>query len=120
MADRYPRQNDVAEEMAAQLARVPHDPSHAERCADELCVARAGPARADDFLERNDVGADGGEDLRDPVGPCPAVHAAAAMDVVGGVPQVAVAGPVRRVWFHRHVQHTGMAAGRRRLPVTEP
>ena len=48
-----------------------------------LGLAAAVRARADDFLQRDDVGVDAAEHGGDALRPGPAVHAAAAVDVVG-------------------------------------
>ena len=69
--------------MTAQLARRRHHPSHPEHRAELFGVAAAARPRADDFLQRHDVGVDRAEHRRDPLGTGAAVEAAAAMDVVG-------------------------------------
>ena len=84
MGDREAAQDDVAELVAAQLARRRHDPAHAERGADLLGVAAAARPGADHFLQRDDVGVDGAEHGGDALGTRAPVEAAAAMDVVGG------------------------------------
>src|SRR5581483_449790 len=78
-----PAEHDVAELMAAQLARTGHHPAHSEAGADDLAVAHAGRARADDFLQRHDVRLDGREDVDDALGPRASIESAAAMHVVG-------------------------------------
>ena len=60
-----------------------HHPSHAERRADLLGVARRARSSADDFLERDDVGVQAGQHIDRSLRDRAAVHAAAAMDVVG-------------------------------------
>ena len=81
--DRQPAQHRVAELMAAELPRRRHHPAHAERRADLLGVPAAVRTRADDFLQRDDVGVDRAEHGGDALGPRAPVEAAAAMHVVG-------------------------------------
>ena len=82
--DREAAEHDVAELVAAQLARRRHHPAHAERGADLLGVAAAVRPGADHFLQRDDVGVDRAQHRGDPLRARAAVQAAAAMDVVGG------------------------------------
>ena len=91
LRDGKPAEDRVAELMAAQQPRRRHDPAHAERGANLLGVPAAVRPRADDFLQRDDVGVDGAQDADDAFGPRAAVETAAAVDVVGGDPQRASA-----------------------------
>ena len=77
------RQHHVAELMTAQMAHRRHHPAHAERRADFLGMTRVVRARADDFLQRDDVGIQAGEHVNRALRHRAPVHAAAAMDVVG-------------------------------------
>jgi VWFA-related protein len=81
--DRKPAEDDVAELVAAHMPRRSHHPSHAERRADFLDMAVAVRTGTDYFLQRDDVGADVAEDTGDSVRFGPAIHAAAAVNVVG-------------------------------------
>ena len=65
------------------MPRRRHHPSHAERGADLLDVAAAVRSGADHLLQRDDVGADVAEHAGDALGFGAAIHAAAAMNVVG-------------------------------------
>ena len=69
--------------MAAQLAGRRHHPSHPEQRAELFGMAAVVRSRADDFLQRDDVGVDGAEHRGDPLRAGAAVEAAAAMNVVG-------------------------------------
>ena len=86
--DRKAAEDDVAEEMLAQLPHRRHHPAHAERRADLLGLAGARRPRADHLLQRDDVGVDVAQHLGDPRRDDAAVHAAAAVDVVGRDPQI--------------------------------
>lgn len=105
MENREPAQHDVAELMLAQSARRGHDPAHPERSPNLFDMARAARSRADHLLERDDVGVDGAQYRGHPIGSSPAVHASAAVNVVGHHPQRgrfmstqrAMIGPVSRV-----------------------
>ena len=72
--DREPAEDRVAELVAAQLAGRRHHPAHPQRrrrfprCG---CAARP---RADDFLQRDDIGADVTQHGGDPIGACAPVH----------------------------------------------
>ena len=81
--DRKAAEDDVAEEMTAQVPYRRHDPAHAERRADFLGLAGAGRARANHLLQRDDVGVDVAEHFGDAQRRRAPIHAAAAMDVVG-------------------------------------
>ena len=83
MPDRETAQDRVAELMAAKLSGRRHHPAHAQRRADLFDVAVASRARADHFLQRHDVGVDGAQNGRDPMGACAAVDSPTPMDVVG-------------------------------------
>ena len=89
--DREPAQDDVAEEMAPEMPHRSHHPAHAERRADFLGLAGAIRAGADHLLQRDDVGVQFANHFGDARRHRPAVHAAAAMDVVGRDPDVDVA-----------------------------
>ena len=69
--------------MAAQVTHRRHHPAHAERRADLLGMARVVRPRANDFLQRDDVGIEPREHVDRALGHGAPVHAAAAMDVVG-------------------------------------
>ena len=84
MGDRMPAQHHVAEQAAAQMTRRRHHPSHADERADFLGVPLRVRAGADDFLERNHIRVDRPDDFGHAGRIGPPVHAAAAMDVVGG------------------------------------
>ena len=73
-----------------QMAHRRHHPAHAERGADLLGLAGAAGAGADHLLQRDDVGVDRAQDLDDARRHGAAIHAAAAVDVVGGDPHVDV------------------------------
>ena len=81
-ADRMPAEDRVAELMPSELPGRRHDPAHPQRRADLLEMAGAVESRADHFLQRDDVGIDGREDVGDALGSRPAVEAPGAMDVV--------------------------------------
>ena len=83
LGDRQPAQDRVAELMAAQLAGRRHHPSHPELRAELFGMAPVVRSRADDFLQRDDVGVDGAKDRGGPLRARAAVEAAAAMNVVG-------------------------------------
>jgi hypothetical protein len=80
--------DDVAELMAAQLARRGHGPAHAHGGADLLRVIGARRTRADDLLHRDDVGVDALDHAGDAGGIRAAVHAARSVNVVGGDAEV--------------------------------
>ena len=81
-------EDDVAELVLAQRAHAVHHPAHAEPGADLLGLPGAGRSRADHFLQRDHVGVDVAQHLDDARRLDAAVHAAAAVDVVGGDPDV--------------------------------
>ena len=91
--DRVAAEDDVAELVLAQRAHAVHHPAHAERRADLFGLPGAGRARADHFLQRDDVGVDVAQHLDDARRVDAAIHAAAAMDVVGGDADVDVTRP---------------------------
>ena len=76
-------EHDVAEERVAQVPRRRHHPAHAKRRADLRGLPGLERARADDFLQRDDVGLDGGEHGGDALRAASAVETAAPVDVVG-------------------------------------
>ncbi len=88
MDDRIAAQHDVAELVLPQRAHAVHHPSHAEPGADFLGLARAGRSRADHLLQCDDVGVDIAKHLDDPHRDDAAVHPAAAVDVIGGNPNI--------------------------------
>ena len=81
--DREAAEDDVAEEMTAQVPHRRHDPAHAERRADLLGLAGAGRAGPNHFLQRDDVGIDVAQHFGNALRRRAPIHAAAAMDVVG-------------------------------------
>jgi len=86
--DREAAEDDVAEQMSAEMPDGGHDPAHPERRPDLLGLS--GPQRscADDFLQGDDVRIDGAQHLGDTKGRRAPVHAAAAVNVVRGDPDV--------------------------------
>ena len=98
--DREAAHDHVAEEMPPKMPHRRHHPAHAERRADLLRLTGPRRPRADDFLQRDDVGVDVAKHFRDPRRRDAAVHAPRSMDVVGGDPQIdvpaAAAGIARR------------------------
>ena len=90
MDDREAAEDDVAEEMLAQMPDRRHHPAHADRGADLLGLSGAGRAGADHFLQRDDVGVQLADHLGHARRHRPAIHPAAAMDVVGRDPHVDV------------------------------
>jgi hypothetical protein len=98
MAHRHAAEDDVAVDCRAHVPGGRHDPAHAERCAQLGGLPFAHRTGADDFLQGDDVGVDGGEDGRNACEPHPAVEPAAAVDVVGG--HAHGAGPLRIIRRH--------------------
>ncbi len=90
MDDREAAEDHVAEVVAAQHPHRMHDPAHAQGGADFLRLSGAAGAGADHFLQRHDVRLHVTDDVGDPRRHRPAVHAAAAVDVVGRDPQIDV------------------------------
>ena len=84
MPDRMSAQHDVAEERSADLARRRHDPSHAELRSELLGVPGRVRARPDHFLQRDYVGLDPADDLRDSRRDGATVETATAVNVVRG------------------------------------
>src|SRR5262249_24940265 len=80
--DRQPAEDDITELVTADVARRRHHPAHAESSANFLDVTMAVRAGADDFLQGDDVGADVAEHTGNPLRFGPAIHAAAAVNVV--------------------------------------
>ena len=66
------------------MARRRHHPTHPQRRAEFRGLTGLERARANHFLQRDDVGVDGREHTGDAFEPRPAVEAAAAMNIVGG------------------------------------
>ena len=61
-----------------------HHPAHAERGAQFRRLAGLERRGAHHFLQRDDVGVDGGQHRGDALQPRPAIEPAAAVDIVGG------------------------------------
>ena len=70
------------------MAHRGHHPAHAERRADLFGLSGASRPGADHFLQRDDVGVDVAQDLDDARRRGAAIHAAAAVNVVGRDPDV--------------------------------
>ena len=92
MRDGKAAEDDVAEQVPAQVPHRGHHPAHAERRADLFGLSGAGRTGADHFLQRDDVGVDLAQDFGDPLRRGAAIHAAAAVNVVGGDSEVDDAG----------------------------
>ncbi len=111
-------EHDVAVGVAAEHPRGGHDPAHAERRADLLRLALVPRAGADHLLQRDDVGADPLQHLRDPIRPRAAVEPATPVDVVGGHPHQS-SGRLAHDLICR-VYHTGMSRLKSELELTCP
>ena len=59
-------EHDVAEEVIPEMTHRRHHPAHAERGADLFRLSGAVGARADDLLQRHDVGVQRADDLDNP------------------------------------------------------
>jgi hypothetical protein len=81
--DRVTAQDDVAEEIAAEMAGRRHDPAHAQLGAEFFGVAGGVRPRTDDLLKRDEIGLDRPDHVGDAPRERAPVHAAAPMDVVG-------------------------------------
>ena len=92
MADRVAAEDDVAEQRAAQMPGRRHHPPHPQQRTELLGVALRARPGANDFLQRDDVGLDCADHLRNPRRIGAPVEPAAAMDVVGGDAQRAPVG----------------------------
>src|SRR5262249_41330815 len=79
-----------AEEMLPEVAGDRHHPAHAERGADLLGLPLAARTRAHHLLQGYDVRVELADDLGDARWHRSPVHSTAAMDVVGGNPEVAL------------------------------
>ncbi len=83
MHDGEAAQHDVAEQVTPEMADRGHHPAHADRRADLFGLSGSSRSGPDHFLQRHDVGIDVAQDLDDAVRCGTAIHAAAAVNVVG-------------------------------------
>ena len=81
----------VAEEMPPQMPHRRHHPAHPERRADLLGLTGPRRPRADDLLQRHDIGVDVAKHFGNPRRRDTAVHAPRSVDVVGRDSQVDLA-----------------------------